>query len=105
MPTKSQKPTWLTLIRKIYKVVAHTMWILAIAKPDFFLRAKLVNRRVLHDHYNHTPCYIEGTLKYNNKPCDWEIRASATGHITCGNDTKYFASDSCDDLFKSSSAP
>lgn len=70
---------------------------------EFFIRAKLVNRRKLHDHYNHAPCYIEGTLKYNNKPCDWEIRAGATGHIACGNQTEYFACDSCDDLFKPNS--
>lgn len=72
---------------------------------DFFMRAKLVDRKILHDHYNHAPCYIEGTLKYNNKPCDWEIRAGATGHITCGKKTEYFACDSCDDMFKSNSAP
>lgn len=23
---------------------------------DFFMRAKLVDRRILHDHYNHAPC-------------------------------------------------
>ena len=72
---------------------------------DFFMRAKLVDKKSLHDHYNHAPCYIEGTLKYEKKPCDWEIRAGATGHITCGKVTEYFACDRCDDLFKSKSAP
>ena len=72
---------------------------------DFFMRAKLVNKKILHDHYNHAPCYIEGTLKYKEKPCDWEIRAGATGHITCGKVTEYFACDNCNDMFKSKSAP
>ena len=72
---------------------------------DFFIRAKLVDSKILHDHYNRAPCYIEGTLKYNKKPCNWEIRAGATGHITCGDVTKYFACDNCDDLFKSKSTP
>lgn len=72
---------------------------------DFFTRAKLVNRRILHDHYNYAPCYIEGTLKYKSKPCDWEIRAGATGHITCGQVTEYYACDDCDDLFASKSTP
>ena len=72
---------------------------------EFFTRAKLVDTKILHDHYNHAPCYIEGTLKYKSKPCDWEIRAGATGHITCGKVTEYFACDNCNDLFKSKSAP
>jgi hypothetical protein len=70
---------------------------------DFFLRAKRVDRRTLHDHY--APCYIEGTLKYGSKPCEWEIRAGATGHITCGKVTEYFAGGDCDDLFVRKSAP
>jgi len=68
---------------------------------DFFLRAKQVDRQILHDHYNYAPCYIEGILKYRSKSCDWEIRAGATGHITCGDITEYFACDNCDDLFSS----
>ena len=72
---------------------------------NFFMRAKRVDKKTLHDHYNYAPCYIEGTLKYKRKPCDWEIRAGATGHITCGKVTEYFACDSCDDLFTSKLAP
>ncbi len=72
---------------------------------DFFNRAKRVDRRTLHDHYNHAPCYIEGTLKYNLKSCDWEIRAGATGHVRCGKVTEYFACDNCEDLFKPKATP
>jgi len=67
---------------------------------EFFLRAKNVDYKVIHDHYNYAPCYIEGTLKYKSKICEWEIRAGATGHIKCGEDTKYYVCDTCEDLFK-----
>ncbi len=67
---------------------------------EFFLRAKKVEYKVIHDHYNYAPCYIEGTLKYKSKVCEWEIRAGATGHIKCGKNTQYFACDTCEDLFK-----
>lgn len=66
----------------------------------FFIRAKKVEYKVIHDHYNYAPCYIEGTLKYKSTVCEWEIRAGATGHIKCGGDTKYFVCDTCEDLFK-----
>ena len=72
---------------------------------EFFTRAKRVDRRTLHDHYNYAPCYLEGTLKYKQNSCNWEIRAGATGHIACGKATEYFACDTCDDLFKPKSAP
>jgi len=67
---------------------------------DYFNRAKQVEYSVIHDHYNFAPCYIEGTLKFNNKICEWQIRAGATGYIKCGEDTQYYACDTCDDLFK-----
>jgi hypothetical protein len=67
---------------------------------EFFLRSKQVSAKVIHDHYDYAPCYIEGTLKYNSKRCDWEIRAGATGHIVCGRQTWHFACDTCADLFK-----
>jgi hypothetical protein len=66
----------------------------------FFMRAKQVSQKTLHDHYNYAPCYIAGTLKHRSKPCDWEIRAGATGHIRCSSETWYFACDQCEDLFK-----
>jgi len=65
----------------------------------FFNRAKKVTLKILHDHYNYAPCYIEGTLKHNSTPCEWEIRAGATGFIQCEDITQYFACDNCDDLF------
>lgn len=67
---------------------------------QFFVRSKQVGLKVIHDYYDYAPCYIEGTLKYKSKPCNWEIRAGATGHIVCGKQTQYFVCDSCDDLFK-----
>ena len=66
----------------------------------FFVRAKQVSLQVIHDHYDYAPCYIEGTLKYGSRSCDWEIRAGATGHIVCGAKTWYFACDTCSDLFR-----
>ena len=65
----------------------------------FFLRAKQVEYKVIHDHYNYAPCYIEGTLKYQSMICDWEIRAGATGHIKCGENITHYVCDVCDDLF------
>src|SRR5450631_617969 len=47
---------------------------------DFFVRARQVGTRSLHDHYEQAPCYIEGTLRYRARSCAWEIRAGATGH-------------------------
>lgn len=67
---------------------------------DFFLRAKQVSSRVIHDHYDFAPCYIEGTLTYRGKPCEWQIRAGGTGQIVCGKRTHHFACDACEDLFK-----
>ena len=71
---------------------------------DFFARAKQVDTKTLHDHYDQAPCYIEGTLTYRSKSCEWEIRAGATGHIKCGNRNWYFACDRCTDLFDSKAA-
>ncbi len=65
---------------------------------EFFLRAKKVEHKVIHDHYDYAPCYIEGTLKYKSTICEWEIRAGATGHITCDKGTQYFVCDTCADL-------
>lgn len=67
----------------------------------FFLRARQVNHKVIHDYYDYAPCYIVGTLKYKSKICEWEIRAGATGHIKCNRDTLYYVCDTCDDLFQS----
>jgi len=66
---------------------------------EYFLRARQVEYRVIHEHYDYAPCYIEGTLKYRSSICEWEIRAGATGYIKCGEETKYFVCDTCEDLF------
>jgi hypothetical protein len=68
---------------------------------DFFQRARKVDYRVIHDHYDVAPCYVEGTLKYRNQACEWRIRAGATAHIRCGKETQYFVCDKCEDLFRS----
>lgn len=68
---------------------------------EYFMRSKLVDYKIIHDHYNNAPCYIEGTLKYNSMICNWEIRAGATGQIQCGQNTYYFACDACEALFQS----
>ncbi len=67
---------------------------------EFFLRAREVDYKVIHDHYNYAPCYIEGTLKYNYMNCEWEIRAGATGEIKCNQNINYFVCDTCEDLFQ-----
>lgn len=64
----------------------------------FFLRAREVDSKTLHDHYDWAPCYVEGTLKLGAQRCDWQIRAGATGQIDCGKEERYFVCDSCDDL-------
>jgi hypothetical protein len=66
---------------------------------EFFRRAKLVDARTLHDHYDYAPCFVEGTLKYRSAPCEWRIRTAATGSIRCGEQERLFACDDCDDLF------
>jgi len=66
---------------------------------EFFERSKIVDRKKIHDNYAHAPCYIEGTLKYKGKLCDWKIRAGSTGSVKCGDKTWLFACDDCDSLF------
>lgn len=66
---------------------------------DFFKRSKIVDNKTIHDHYDYAPCYIEGTLKYKSRSCDWKIRAGATGQVKCNNSIWLFACDDCDDLF------
>ncbi|WP_286203005.1 hypothetical protein [Rhizobium lusitanum] len=65
----------------------------------FFKRAKQIDARILHDDYDLAPCYMEGTLKWDGKVCDWKIRAGATGHVQCNKQEIYFACEACGDLF------
>jgi hypothetical protein len=69
---------------------------------DFFRRARQVDYKVIFDgdDYPWAPCYVEGTLKYRNSTCKWEIRAGATGQIKCDKKTRYFVCDDCEGLFR-----
>lgn len=67
---------------------------------EFFTRAREVDYKIIHDHYNYAPCYVDGTLKYKSMSCEWEIRAGATGQIKCNQKTHYFACDVCENLFQ-----
>lgn len=67
---------------------------------QFFQLAKKVSRKEVHDHYDYAPCYIEGTLKYQDEICQWQIRAGMTGSITCKGKAHTFACDQCDAIFK-----
>lgn len=66
---------------------------------EFFSRAKEVDYKTLHDHYEQAPCYAEGTLTRQGRSCDWRIRAGGTGSVQCGEQKLYFACDTCDGLF------
>lgn len=70
-----------------------------IQAKSFFQRAKEVDYKTLHDHYEIAPCYIEGPLTYKGEPCSWKIRAGSTGSIRCKDKEWYFVCDDCDDLF------
>lgn len=67
---------------------------------SFFRRARAVESKVLNDHYELAPCYIQGTLKHRFTTCEWEVRAGATGSITCDKRIQYFVCDTCEDLFQ-----
>lgn len=68
----------------------------------FFERARIVDSRTLHDHYEYAPCAIEGVATYAGQSCSWQIQASATGRLRCGETTWLFVCDECDDLFDTS---
>ncbi len=63
----------------------------------FFRRARVVDDRVIHDHYAVAPCWVEGTLLDRGKSCEWRIRAGATAEIRCGKRTRHYVCDDCDD--------
>lgn len=66
---------------------------------EFFSKAREVNYKTIHDHYEIAPCYIAGPVKYNNQQCSWKIRPGSTGSITCAENVKYFVCDDCNNLF------
>ncbi|QID16193.1 hypothetical protein G3580_00260 [Nitrogeniibacter mangrovi] len=65
----------------------------------FFHRARQLSEKALADNYPLAPCRIEGTLKYDNMPCDFEISAAMTGVIRCERQRWHFACDDCEALF------
>ena len=67
----------------------------------FFQKARQVDYKIIQDHYEVGPCYIEGPLVYEGEPCSWKIRPGATGSITCKKNVWYFVCDNCQDLFES----
>lgn len=64
----------------------------------FFRKAKQLSEKAVADHYPLAPCKIEGTLKRDGEPCDFEISAAMTGVIQCGGTRWHFACDDCGDL-------
>jgi hypothetical protein len=66
----------------------------------FFQRARIVDYRTIHDHYDVAPCYAEGTFSYQSQVCDWTIDAGAIAEIKCGKHTWYAVCDDCKDLFE-----
>ena len=65
----------------------------------FFVRSKIVDYKIVHDHYNVAPCHIEGVLTLGKQICEWKIQASAIGTVTCKGTVNYYVCDSCEDLF------
>lgn len=72
---------------------------------EFFRRAQKVEHRILHDYYEHMPCYVEGPVNLSGKSCTWKIRGGATGSIQCGSEVTYYACDICKDLLGVGSNP
>jgi hypothetical protein len=66
---------------------------------EFFRLARRVTSRELHDHYDFAPCYVTGPVRYGGRACTFQIRAGATGSITCDEESFDFACDACDALF------
>jgi len=66
---------------------------------QFFARSKQVSPRVIHDHYDIAPCYLEGTMKFRGRLADWQIQPSGVGVIMQGGRTRYFVCERCDEMF------
>lgn len=65
---------------------------------DYFRRAKVVDAKTLHDHYEHAPCAALGVLQYGGQTCRWRITAAWTGTVLCGGREWILACDDCQDL-------
>lgn len=69
---------------------------------DFFQMAKPVDFQTIHDDYSIAPCYIEGTLRYNQiESCQWQIYAGGVGVIQCNQNMQYYVcdNDKCQYMF------
>ena len=66
----------------------------------FFQRSKIIDAKMMHDKYDHLPCYVYGTLKHDSNTCTWEIRAGGTAFIQCPSKEYIIACDNCDDILK-----
>lgn len=65
----------------------------------FFERATELEYKVLSDNYPEAPCRLVGTARLGTDACDWAITAAHTGWLRCGTTRRYYACDTCDDLF------
>ena len=65
----------------------------------FFERAAELEYKVLSDNYPEAPCRLVGTARRGTDACDWAITAAHTGWLQCGTKRRYYACDTCDDLF------
>lgn len=70
----------------------------------YFQRARVVDYKTIHDHYDVAPCRVEGTLSSGGRICTWTIDAGAVGEVRCGDTTIHFVCDDCDDLFEGKAA-
>lgn len=65
----------------------------------FFARAAELEYKVLSDNYPEAPCRLVGTARHGAAMCDWAITAAHTGWLQCGTKRRYYACDTCDELF------
>jgi len=64
----------------------------------FFRRAKLVDAKTLHDHYEHASCAALGVLQYQGQTCSWRVTAAWTGAVRCDGHEWLLVCDDCEDL-------
>lgn len=66
----------------------------------FFRRAKLVDAKTLHDHYEYAPCAALGVLQYQGQTCTWRITAAWTGAVRCDGREWLLVCDDCENLIR-----
>lgn len=66
----------------------------------FFRRAKPVDAKTLHDHYEQAPCAALGVLKYQGQTCSWRITAAWTGTVRCDGHEWLLVCNDCEDLIR-----